>query len=367
MAESARKKQPAASLLTDDVVVEILSRVPYRSLCRFKCVSRSWLVLCSDPDLRKKSPQTLSGFFYRSCSVRYVNHFTNMSGRGRPMVNPSLSFLLNPPSYTETEFVNCCNGLLLCRCWRMSPRRYEYVVCNPATEKWTVSPNTEAMQTSLTVRLGFDPAMSSHFSVFLLGHGQDVSRLVTGVEIYSSETRRWTYRQSEWGDDAGVDDATTSVFFNGIMHFTTNGSAVVTVDTEGKTWRKIPTRHRTDFSFIGLSQGRLYSAHIDYGGDPHLSIWVLEDYGSEQWILKHTVSTLGLFEKHPRLRGLLASVIAIHPERNLVFLNLGMQRDLMSYDMDNRKVHAICTLGDECVHPYLPYIPCFSEWLSDGH
>uniref|UniRef100_N1QSC5 Aldose 1-epimerase n=1 Tax=Aegilops tauschii TaxID=37682 RepID=N1QSC5_AEGTA len=34
------------------------------SLCRFKCVSKGWLALCSNPDIRKRSPQTLSGFFY---------------------------------------------------------------------------------------------------------------------------------------------------------------------------------------------------------------------------------------------------------------------------------------------------------------
>ena len=62
MARRSRKKQRVPSL-SEDLVLEILSRVPYRSLCRFKCVSRSWLALCSDPDLRKKSPQTLSGFF----------------------------------------------------------------------------------------------------------------------------------------------------------------------------------------------------------------------------------------------------------------------------------------------------------------
>ncbi|PAN32192.1 hypothetical protein PAHAL_5G470100 [Panicum hallii] len=62
MARRSRKKQRVPSL-SDDLIVEIISRVPYRSLCRFKCVSRSWLALCADPDLRKKSPQTLSGFF----------------------------------------------------------------------------------------------------------------------------------------------------------------------------------------------------------------------------------------------------------------------------------------------------------------
>jgi hypothetical protein len=70
MDESFRNMLLAAaadsSVLTVDLIAEILSRVlsqvPYSSLCRFKCVSKSWLALCSDPGLRRKSRQTLSGF-----------------------------------------------------------------------------------------------------------------------------------------------------------------------------------------------------------------------------------------------------------------------------------------------------------------
>nr|CAB3503873.1 unnamed protein product [Digitaria exilis] len=48
--------------LPKDLLVEIFSRVPYKSLCRCRCLSRSWHALCSDPNIVKKSPQTLSGF-----------------------------------------------------------------------------------------------------------------------------------------------------------------------------------------------------------------------------------------------------------------------------------------------------------------
>jgi len=103
MARRSRKKQRVPSL-SEDLVVEILSRVPYRSLCRFKCVSRSWLALCSDPDLRKKSPQTLSGFF---CFRRPEDDGTNTyclpqlvrerPAAGRPL-SPSLGGLcVSPP------------------------------------------------------------------------------------------------------------------------------------------------------------------------------------------------------------------------------------------------------------------------------
>ncbi|KAM0924201.1 hypothetical protein ACQ4PT_005024 [Festuca glaucescens] len=184
----------SASLLPEDLVVEILSRVPYDSLCRFKCVSTSWLVLCSDPDIRNKSPQTLSGFFYRRYSARhhssYLQQFTNVSGRGRPMIDPSLPFL---PTREEIKIVDYCNGLLLCQ-YTSLQHDYEYIVCNvPTTEKWTELPNTESMDYVNTMALGFDPAVSSHFRVFLLARDLILDQHPymyhgTRVEIYSSET-----------------------------------------------------------------------------------------------------------------------------------------------------------------------------------
>ncbi|PVH32499.1 hypothetical protein PAHAL_9G414300 [Panicum hallii] len=69
MEESPAKRNPAASL-TDNLLIEFLRRQPIRSVCRFKCVSRSWRKLISDPAFhRKKLPQTLTGFFYATSAA----------------------------------------------------------------------------------------------------------------------------------------------------------------------------------------------------------------------------------------------------------------------------------------------------------
>ncbi|KAK1653865.1 hypothetical protein QYE76_071670 [Lolium multiflorum] len=59
-----KKEQKCVSSLPDDVLVEILSRLPYRSFCRVKCISKPWLALCSDLDIHNKSPRTVCGFFF---------------------------------------------------------------------------------------------------------------------------------------------------------------------------------------------------------------------------------------------------------------------------------------------------------------
>ncbi|KAK1614486.1 hypothetical protein QYE76_020003 [Lolium multiflorum] len=388
---SRKKKQPAVSL-PDDLVMEILARVPYRSLCRFKCVSQSWQALCSDPDLRKMSPQTLSGFFCharkerddgRDSGVRFIN----LSGKGRPLVDPDFLFLHDFVSI-GLQLVNCCSSLLLCKCFKTSPHPWDadWVVCNPATEKWTVLPATEALHCSksFTIRLGFDPATPSRFEAFLLKQGSLLDGRITGVAIYSSETGQWISMKSEWGDETCVDDNDSQfVFFNDTLHFTTFHSArddfcvedsrcecdysLVTLDTEGKTWRKFPLPyHDTSFCSIGQSQGRLHAMHIDHGENQFiLSVWLLEDYATGQWTLMHTANVPQLFGRHCRYRGEFCSLIAVHPECNVIFLIDGVTSMLVSYNMDDRKVRVICSAREYYHLPFPTYIPCFAEWPSD--
>ncbi|CAL4958073.1 unnamed protein product [Urochloa decumbens] len=369
MARRSRKKQRVPSL-PDDLIVEILSRVPYRSLCRFKCVSRSWLALCSDPDLRKKSPQTLSGFF---CYSRhedndydiYCPHLINLSGRGRPVVDPSPPFLegyASPPL-----FLQCSSSLLLWKFCKSSPLEAEYVVSNPATQKWILLPPTEARHPVHLVRLGFDPAVPSCFYVFMFMTGDYLE--VTGVEIYSSETGGWIFRQSEWEEDTTMGLDSETVFFNGTLYSTTPDLSLLSIDVEGKTWRKIRMPHSDirpkiseDDCFIVHSQGRLYAMHIDFRNHNQLSVWALGANGNEQWALEHTASITQLLGRHHRGEKEFYILIAAHPERNLIYLTGGLHAELMSYDMDKKEVHAICTLQEYFLAPCLPYIPCFVEW-----
>ena len=123
--------ETAAERLTDDLLVEILSRVPGRSLCRFKCVSKHWLGLINDRTYRRKLPRTLTGFFFSSTTEEQLVHpvlpFTNLSGsRSRT----SLTFL---PNGRNAFLLDCCNGLLL---YDVSSHRGKrrYVVCRAGHE-----------------------------------------------------------------------------------------------------------------------------------------------------------------------------------------------------------------------------------------
>lgn len=366
---SKRRRCPAYKL-TNDLVVEILSHLPARSVCRFKCVSTTWRDLISHPVHRKKLPQTLAGFFSKHDSETVgwsVPRFTNVSGRGPPLVSPSLDFL---PIHTRIFPIDTCNGLLLCACCPIGEQfaisDLHYFVCNPTTKEWVELPNSLGHKRHFS-RLGFNPDMPSHFYVYeLFQHYPRFPQLVpsfSGVEVYSSETGEQVHKED---NDLIRFSGFSSVFFNGCLHYLTNDRAIAVLDTQGKARRSIPVPANKDRGFIQQSQGRLHYANFEADDDDELTrlvVYVLEDYENQQWKLKHTAeasSVLG-FTYYSYAVGRDFEWVAIHPDCNTIFYTLESDRKLMSYDMDRQQVHVICTLGPDTRKVYLPYVPLYSE------
>ncbi|KAL6641800.1 hypothetical protein ACP70R_019981 [Stipagrostis hirtigluma subsp. patula] len=376
-----------AADLPDDLIVEILARLPAKSLRRFTCVCRSWRALIADPAHRARLAQTLSGFFvfYRpfAADARPSWGFIGLSPAPSP-ADTALSFL--PASCGEVvRLLDSCNGLLLLLCshapWSpLEPRPCHYVVCNPATGEWVAlpppshapgqlgDPAREENKRTWSAALGFDPAVStSHFHVFQLLEGELMTEYdMEAVEIYSSETRRWVLSSSSdryplFGDHM--------VYLNGALHLTAIGDEVVTVDTNGEPWKVKHVRRRNhdlhENNFIGHSQGRLIYMDDTYPDDS-LSIYVLENDGSGEWILKHNMSKLDLFGPRKLPRAPNYDVLAFHPHGDLIFFYDRPGERLMSYDMACGEAHVICTIerlpGVE--RHFLPYVPLYSRILT---
>ena len=146
-----------------------------------------------------------------------------------------------------------------------------YVVCNPVTKKWLLLSGSNHSCSSACFR--FDPTVS-HFHVFEYGINDDNS---LGVNIYSSKTRAWIFKESEWGEGIVVSTHGKGVFVNGFMHML-EFTQIVAVDMEGKTWRKI-CRPRGEAISIHQAQGQLYLCTASMFRKYQLLFWILEDYG----------------------------------------------------------------------------------------
>ncbi|CAL4904937.1 unnamed protein product [Urochloa decumbens] len=347
--DGPKQSAGAATLLPDDALVEILSRLPAKSICRFKCVSRSWRDLIADRLRCTNLPQTLEGFFFDGdeggdsggddddAPVVY-GHFINTLGKPAPLA--SYSFLGNVPGIQEFGLLRSCNGLLLFSHKRVGDtyNSLGYIVCNPATEQWVAVPSSLA------------PTPTTKLD----------------VHAYSSETRLW--RDGDWTPGHGISFFAGAAFVNGMLHLSATSfvrcqadqELIVAVDGEGKKCRIMhgPEKH-ADVAFVGQSQGRLHFMN-QHSDNAELSIWVLEDYDAREWVLKHSVAFLQLFGRMSCRVHSDYSVIAIHPDRNLIFFLQHWGLELKSYDMDSQEVCTLCTVGAGRQN-IVPYVPYFAE------
>ncbi|CAL5080113.1 unnamed protein product [Urochloa decumbens] len=369
----------AAAYLPDDLVVEILARLPAKSLCRFKCVSRRWRSLTSDPAHRTRLAQTLSGFFFKSSGHGW--HFTGLPSSVTPLggyygglslVDATLSFL--PSTYREIEILDSYNGLLLLSCSdeHASPPPF-YVVCNPATREWVALPQpkyTDNCRGDIQVwhaAVGFDPVISLHFHVFQVVEDDDgMWCFIKAVEVYSSETGTWDVRECKpyWLKFLG-----RMTYFNGFLHLPVMYAAVASVDTKGQSWRLTQgqdNRYETGRGYVGHSQGRLLYVK-NYPKDDVLSVYVFDDQESEEWALKNNVSKSDLlFEQWRHPMKPTYYIAGFHPDGDLIFFYDRTQKTLISYDMNRGNWHVVCALEDfaHAHHPFFPYVPWYSRGLA---
>ncbi|KAM3226148.1 hypothetical protein ACQJBY_058682 [Aegilops geniculata] len=203
----------------------------------------------------------------------------------------------------------------------------------------------------------------------MLGLVQRAEQEEIQVAIFSSETRRWTSVESEWPYKTVLLGGTACAYLNGTMHLTTHHGTIVTVDSEGKAWREIEDvmEDNREVVSIGHSQGSLHAWLIDNDKDPELCVWVLEDYASGKWTLKHTVEISELFGRQTDKDEACYSMLAIHPDCNLVhlmFLVLWKCRQVVT---ESRCCFHV--LGVEVLHKYqllgmsLSFLFCGLAWI----
>ncbi|CAN6205773.1 unnamed protein product [Urochloa humidicola] len=252
--EDATERRPA-TYLPDDLIVNILSRLPPKSLCRFMCVCKSWRALVCDPAHHHIFAHTTSWpcFFFSRYhdDIPSQGFVTSKGDGGLPLVNSRLSFL--PASICgEITLLDSCNGLLLLRCSPANgaaatippqPASY-YVVCNPATGEWVALPQPslepgfdDFYRKACSAALGFDPSVSPHFHVFQLEEKeQRYNHFVKAVEIYSSETGKWIRKEMGWGPYKYLYLTGHMTYVNSFLHLTMWQHVIAMVQRDKGQW-----------------------------------------------------------------------------------------------------------------------------------
>jgi hypothetical protein len=301
--------------LGEDVLTEILARLPARSLARFQCVSTSWRRIISSDYLRRKLPLITSGVLYHDNSRGGGGGAGGDGGARRAYTYAcaqdggvaeagDMGFF---PRHDASTIIDGCNGLLL----YYASRPAAFHVVNPTTRRWAALPAPRA-RTLLSV-LAFDPCASPRYRVVCFTGW--LPRGAT-IEVFDSEHGAWRDHEVDFGLDTDAMSATMH-YAGGALHVLAYSGHVVRLDLGtmacAVTALPAPVSCRAR---AGHCRGRLRFASSD---GTRLSIWELEDADAGGWALKHEIG-VGDVVPGGSSQAITFLFMAFHPEREVAYL-----------------------------------------------
>ncbi|XP_058767133.1 F-box/kelch-repeat protein At3g23880-like [Vicia villosa] len=270
-----------------DVISEILARLPVKSLLQFRCVSKSWKSLISDPKFAKK----------------HLNLSTTRRLLCVSYDNPSYSFILNSYSlqsvFTDTNYnltrfkfpvdviseryshhlVGSCDGILCVANYRISPDFKPLVILwNPSIRKYKELPQfenpAELYRLWLRMTYGFGYDHVSHDYKLLVLYNSDIEH-ATRAKLYTLKADSWRTIQPFPSDFGTLLTYPRGRYVSGTVNWMTCQRSIVSFDLVNESYRKIlPPRQQRKPRYLGLSVLRDWLC-ITYDHD----VWVMKEYG----------------------------------------------------------------------------------------
>lgn len=315
--------------LGDDLLAEIILRLPLDSVARSRVVSKNWCAAISDGYLRRRLPLHMSMI----CFPDNDDPFGGRGGgsgplfacadEGRRLAGRDLGFF---PLNERAVVCDGCNGLLLCR----DPGTPAFYVVSPVTRSWAALPRPA--EEALLSMLAFDPFGSStqHYRVISFTGWRDCG---AAMEVFSSETRAWTVHEVEFGGVPADSLSGASMHcHDGAVYFlASDPDCVVRMDLAvGLTCTVLALPESADGEGrVAHSGGRLHYVCSD---GELLKVWVLEDV--QQWRLKHGVRICDIVEGSD---GDEVRFLAMHPEK-AALVYLWSPWKVVEYDLSKREI-----------------------------
>ncbi|XP_058210526.1 F-box protein At3g07870-like [Rhododendron vialii] len=291
------------------IVIDILSRLPMKSLFNFRRVCKEWLSLISDPHFANLhlSKSQLSLLFKpldckrRSWKLNLVDLKTTPLIRPR---NARKEFVtkINLPKGPNIpcNIVNSCNGLLCLSGDSNSnsgPCSDDLIcICNPLLGELVTLPKCPSVRpiSDLScVAFGYSP-MTDQYKVV-----QSFRSWVTDpvMDRETCEAEIYTLGEGSWRSIGKISTIVHShsfnAFLNGSLHWLSHALSedfIYCFDFGSEQFRAVPEpfefgpvhRECSGYMYLGVLQGCL--SICDFGGGGVAEVWVMKDYGvMESW------------------------------------------------------------------------------------
>ncbi|XP_050253457.1 F-box/kelch-repeat protein At3g23880-like isoform X4 [Quercus robur] len=300
--------------LPEEIVLEILARLPVKSLLKFRCVCKTWYSYITNPN------------FISTHLLCYNNNHDGGYVIHMPKATFSMAYFHLPHSQictlafdrtfeTISEFripftfesgypslVGSCNGILCFTDFIISKSKDVYL-WNPSIRKFKRLPDTCLTQLrTLVIGFGYD-SQSNDYKVVRISQTRVKDVLAREVEVYSLSSDSW----KRVGLGVSWTPNAFSFSFNGILAFpfvsghlhwmiemTEEGggqerrftSMILSFDVNSEKFKELPLPD-DEGSFIVTKcvtsfKGKLALIKFGYGVQPHsmlCSIWVMKEYG----------------------------------------------------------------------------------------
>ncbi|KAH7833028.1 hypothetical protein Vadar_002486 [Vaccinium darrowii] len=270
---TSRPQRSNLSELPRDIIIDILSRLDVKSLLRFRCVTKSWASLISDPQLVR------THMIHHS--MKSHNIVLGINSRHRTGASCTLIHsIFNKPYFSEIK-LNMIDRLLANR----PGHSYDIGVLG-------------------VFGFGYDYSQNDYKVVFHCHERQGWFRAQT--HIYSLKTNSWKCIDQTYRGGLGSEP---SKCINGIVHWISKPwkeavlpRRIVSFDLAEETYAEVPQPFYADGSWLwsfGVLEGSL--CLVTDNSEYCSSVWIMKEYGvNESWTILYTFSyaeTPGLYKK----------------------------------------------------------------------
>ncbi|CAA0401293.1 F-box protein [Arabidopsis thaliana] len=304
----------------DDVLIQILSFLPIKTLLRFKRVSKRWLSLITNPVfsnrvIKSNHPLPISGFFLHSPREIKYSFVSLDDDATNQRISSSLPLWFTDHQ-TDMIIMQSTNGLLLCKCSCASSNHFNtnYYVYNPTTKQYTLLPQIAG---HIALSLAFDPSRSPHYKVFCL-RGRSNNSFSSAsdselyhIEVYSSNEGLWRRVVPVPTSPSTFIEFSYSVFWNGAVNwygFSSRDCLSFDINTQEIKILPLPDHEHEDeplpdprtLMFLDESQGNLYYIEVNNQSSSNLRVYEMES-NSSSWSVKYNVDLEPLAAAFPEM------------------------------------------------------------------
>nr|GMD65713.1 F-box/kelch-repeat protein At3g23880-like [Ipomoea batatas] len=340
MDELANKVETSVHLqefpdLPQEIILDILLRLPVKSLLRFRCVSKCWLSLISSPQFikthlefsKKFGPKRLALMATRFGQPEICSTYSIVCENSCIVRVVELNRFQKTADIPSLCILGSCNGLLC-----LLTSSYKLLIWNPSTRQTSIidDPGYETKDVGY-VRYGFgyDESHDDYKLVKIFGSPPPIDEphgmYENTIMVYSRNAKSWRvipgfYYSENFPGDNGI-------FLNGVVHLGGSNrswdfcSEIYAFDLAAETLRTItlPGSYEDQRPFwrLGVLGGNILVACCQCSPET-LHIWALKNYGMAEECWGKLVSFSLDYD------------ISISP----VFVTQNVDEVLLQYDLD---------------------------------